>query len=105
MSTERNTKRVTMNLPEDIVSKLDVLAKVTFKNRTQVTREALQQFIEDFEMEGGIRETIIEEYLKGNLDDEDLEAVLGPYDAKAVETAQSIYDRGDSLAEEIAEDL
>ncbi len=105
MVTDGETKRVTMNLPKELVEKLDVIANVLFKNRTELTKEALREFLETMEIEGGVREMFIEEYLKGELEFEDLKIALGPYDAKSVETARSIYDRGEELAKEIAQDL
>lgn len=105
MPAEDETKRVTMNLPRELVSKLDVISKTLFKNRTEVTKEALREFVEEFEVDNGVREIAIEEYLDGDLEYEDLETILGSYDAKAVETSRSIYDRGEDLAETIARDL
>jgi Arc/MetJ-type ribon-helix-helix transcriptional regulator len=99
------TKRVTMNLPKKLVSKLDVISRALFKDRTEVTKEAIREFIEEFEIDSGVRKIAIEEYLEGNLDYEDLETTLGPYDARAVKTAQDVYDRGGDLADQIADDL
>ena len=44
-----NTQTVNIALPEDLVKKVDELAKKEYRNRSELIREALRSYIEDKE--------------------------------------------------------
>lgn len=98
-----STKRVNFRLPEELVTQADIAAEVTHKNRTEVLIEALQQYLEEKESEESFREAVIELYLDDQIDFEDLVDVIGRQDAEAVRSSKNVLDRGEALAEELAD--
>jgi metal-responsive CopG/Arc/MetJ family transcriptional regulator len=98
-----STKRVNFRLPEELVTQADIAAEVTHKNRTEVLIEALRQYLEEKESEESFREAVIELYLDDEIDFEDLVDVIGRQDAEAVRSSKNVLDRGEALAEELAD--
>jgi metal-responsive CopG/Arc/MetJ family transcriptional regulator len=98
-----STKRVNFRLPEELVTQADIAAEVTHKNRTEVLIEALQQYLEEKESEESFREAVIELYLDDQIDFEDLVDVIGRQDAEAVRSSKNVLDRGEALAEDLAD--
>lgn len=98
-----STKRVNFRLPEELVTQADIAAEVTHKNRTEVLIEALQQYLEEKGSEESFREAVIELYLDDQIDFEDLVDVIGRQDAEAVRSSKNVLDRGEELAEELAD--
>lgn len=98
-----STRRVNFRLPEELITQADIAAEVTHKNRTEVLIEALQQYLEEKESEESFREAVIELYLDDQIDFEDLVDVIGRQDAEAVRSSKNILDRGEELAEELAD--
>ncbi|WP_312911813.1 ribbon-helix-helix domain-containing protein [Natronosalvus caseinilyticus] len=49
------TRRVNIILPNELVKKADLVAKVAHKNRTEVIKEALQEYFEGIEDEADLR--------------------------------------------------
>lgn len=97
------TKRVNFRLPEELVTQADIAAEVTHKNRTEVLIEALQQYLEEKESEKSFREAVVELYLDDQIDFEDLVDVIGRQDAEAVRSSKNVLDRGEALADELAD--
>ncbi|WP_053948154.1 hypothetical protein [Halolamina sediminis] len=98
-----STKRVNFRLPEELVTQADIAAEVTHKNRTEVLIEALQQYLEEKESEESFREAVIELYLDDQIDFENLVDVIGRQDAEAVRSSKNVLDRGEELADDLAD--
>lgn len=96
------TKRVNFRIPDELVKKADVAAKVTHKNRTELVIEALRTYLQDVEDEEGFKEDVIELYLDDEIDIETLRAVIGRQDAASVRASKSLLDDGEELADELA---
>ena len=94
--------RVNFRLPEDLVDKADVAAEISKKNRTEIVREALQDYIEDIENDEKFKEAVVELYLDDQIGFELLKEFIGRQDAESVRASKTILDRGDNLADELA---
>lgn len=98
-----STKRVNFRLPEELVRQADIAAEVTHRNRTELLVEALRAYLQEIESEEGFREAVTELYLADELPFEGLVDVVGRQDAEAVRASKRLLDRGDELAEELAD--
>ena len=97
------TTRVNFRLPEDLLQKTDVAAEITHKNRTDILKEALQEYLEDVEDSEKFKEAVIELYLDDQISFEVLKEFIGRQDAEAVKASKNILDQGDELAQELAD--
>lgn len=97
------TTRVNFRIPEELIEKADVAAKITHKNRTEIVTEALRKYIEDIEDEETFKENLIELYFDDEIGIDVLREFLGRQDAEAVRTSKSILDQGEELADELAD--
>ncbi|ERG91267.1 MAG: copG family ribbon-helix-helix protein [Haloquadratum walsbyi J07HQW1] len=97
------TKRVNFRLPEELIAQADVAAEVTHKNRTEILIEALQQYLEDKESDESFREAVVELYLDNQIEFERLTEVIGRQDAESVRASKQVLDRGEELADDLAE--
>ncbi|NHN46498.1 ribbon-helix-helix protein, CopG family [Halostella sp. JP-L12] len=98
-----STKRVNFRLPEELIAQADVAAEVTHKNRTEILIEALQQYLEEKESDESFREAVVELYLDGQIEFEKLAEVIGRQDAESVRASKHVLDRGEELADDLAE--
>lgn len=97
------TTRVNFRLPEELLKKADVAAEITHKNRTEIIKEALQQYFEEVEDDEKFKEEIIELYLEDQIGFETLKEFVGRQDAEAVQASKSVLEQGDELADELAD--
>ncbi|ATW89849.1 uncharacterized protein DUF1160 [Halohasta litchfieldiae] len=98
-----STKRVNFRLPEELLTQADVTAEVTHKNRTEVVIEALRQYLADKESDEKFREAVVELFLAEEIEYETLVAVIGRQDAEAVRASKDVLDRGEKLADKLAD--
>lgn len=97
------TKRVNFRLPEELIAQADVAAEVTHKNRTEILIEALRQYLEHKESDESFREAVVELYLDNQIEFERLTEVIGRQDAESVRASKQVLDRGEELADDLAE--
>ncbi|WP_433633230.1 CopG family transcriptional regulator [Halomicrococcus sp. NG-SE-24] len=97
------TKRVNFRLPEELITQADIAAEVTHKNRTEVLIEALRQYLEEKESEEDFREAVVELYLDDQIEFEALVDVIGRQDAESVRASKQVLDRGEELADKLAD--
>ena len=97
------TKRVNFRLPEELIAQADVAAEVTHKNRTEILVEALRQYLEEKESDESFREAVVELYLDDQIGFEKLAEVIGRQDAESVRASKNVLDRGEELADDLAE--
>lgn len=95
--------RVNFRLPEDLIQKADVAAEISRKNRTDIIKEALQEYIEDIEDDENFEEAVVELYLDDQISFEVLKEFIGRQNAESVRASKTILDQGEDLAEELAE--
>lgn len=98
-----STKKVNFRLPEELITHADVVGEVTHKNRTEILIEALQEYLEEMEMNENFRESVVELYLTDEIDFETLTLIIGRQDANAVRSSKRLLDRSDELADTLEE--
>ncbi|WP_423747260.1 CopG family transcriptional regulator (plasmid) [Haladaptatus sp. SPP-AMP-3] len=98
-----STRKVNFRLPEELVTHADIAAEVTHKNRTELLIEALREYLKEIESEESFQEAVVELYLADELDFETLIDIIGRQDAEAVRTSKQLLDRGDDLADKLAD--
>ena len=97
------TTRVNFRLPEDLLQKTDVAAEITHKNRTDILKEALQEYLQEVEDSEQFKEAVVELYLNDQISFEVLKEFVGRQDAEAVKASKTILNQGDELAQELAD--
>jgi metal-responsive CopG/Arc/MetJ family transcriptional regulator len=95
--------RVNFRLPEDLIQKADVAAEVSKKNRTDIIKEALQEYLENMEDDEKFKEAVVELYLDDQIGFEVLKEFIGRQDAESVRASKNILDQGEGLADELTE--
>ena len=95
--------RVNFRLPEDLIQKADVAAEVSKKNRTEIVKEALQEYLNDIEDDETFKEAVVELYLNDQISFDVLKEFIGRQDAESIRTSKQILDQGEELADELAE--
>ena len=96
------TTRVNFRIPDELVEKADVAAKITHKNRTEIVTEALRSYLDEIEDEDAFNEEIVELYLEDEISFDVLKTFIGRQDAEAVRTSKAVLDQGEDLADELA---
>jgi len=97
------TTRVNFRLPDDLVDKADVAAEITHKDRTEVVVEALRDYLAAVEDDEAFKEAVVELYLDDRIGFETLTEFVGRQNAESVRSSKALLDRGDDLADELAD--
>lgn len=97
------TTRVNFRIPDDLIEKADVAARITHKNRTEIVTEALSDYLDEIEDEDAFREDVIDLYLDDEISFETLQEFIGRQDAESVRASKTLLDDGEALADELAE--
>jgi len=95
--------RVNFRLPEDLIEKADVAAKIFHKNRTEIIKEALQEYLQEVEDQEEFKEAVVELYLDGEIGFDTLKQFIGRQDAESVRASKGLLEQGDDLADELAQ--
>ncbi|WP_254862120.1 ribbon-helix-helix domain-containing protein [Halovivax gelatinilyticus] len=98
-----STTRVNFRLPEQLVEKADIAAEVTHKNRTEIVKDALQEYLDAVEDDETFKEAVVELYLDDQIGFETLKEFTGRQDAESVRASKTVLDQGDDLADELAD--
>ena len=96
-------RRVNFRLPEELVAKADVAASVTHRDRTEIVREALRSYLDEIEDDEAFRESVVELYLEDEIGFETLAEFVGRQDAESVRASKDLLDRGEAVAEDLAD--
>ena len=94
--------RIDLRLPNELVEKTDILAKLEYKNRTEVVRNALAEYLRKIETTMQLREKAVESYLDDKLTYNELAVVIGRQNAESVKVSKRLLERGNRIAEDIA---
>ncbi|MEF8812533.1 MAG: ribbon-helix-helix protein, CopG family [Halovenus sp.] len=95
--------RVNFRLPEELIERADVAAEVREKNRTEIVKEALKEYLADIEDDETFQEAVVELYLDDRIGFDVLKAFIGRQDAESVKVSKAILDQGEDLADTLAE--
>jgi predicted DNA-binding protein len=96
------SERVNFRLPERLVDRADIAAKVSHKNRTEIVKDALQAYLQEVEDQKEFKEDVVELYLDEEIEFETLKQFIGRQDAESVKASKNLLDQGEELADEIA---
>ena len=97
-----SSTRVNFRLPDDLLEKADVAAEITHKNRTDIIKEALQEYLDEVEDDEEFKEAVIDLYLDDQVSFAVLKEFLGRQDAESVRASKTLLDQGDELADDLA---
>ncbi|WP_132057439.1 CopG family ribbon-helix-helix protein [Halorussus amylolyticus] len=97
------TTRVNFRIPEELLDRADIAAEITHKNRTEIVKEALREYLEAVEDDEAFREAVVELYLDDRIEFETLREFVGRQDAEAVRASKTLLDQGDDLAADLAD--
>ena len=95
--------RVNFRLPEELIEKADVAAKISHKNRTEIIKQALQEYLQTVEDQEEFKEAVVELYLDDEIGFDTLKQFIGRQDAESVRASKNLLDQGDELADQLAE--
>lgn len=98
-----STTRVNFRIPEELIEKADVAAKLTHRNRTEIVTDALRSYLDDIEDEDAFKQELVERYLDEDISYDVLKEFLGRQDAEAVRSSKTILDDGEDLADDMAD--
>ena len=97
------TTKINFRLPDELVEKADIAAEVSHKNRTEIVRDALQQYLKEVEDDEKFQEAVVDLYLDDETELKVLKEFIGRQDAEAVQASKNILEHSDELADELAE--
>lgn len=97
------SRKVNFRLPDELVEKADVAAKVTHKNRTEIVTEALRAYLQDVEDEEEFKEAVVELYLDDEIGFDVLKEFVGRQDAESIRASKTLLNQGEELADDLAE--
>lgn len=98
-----STTGVNFRIPDELLQKADVAAKITHRNRTEIVTEALRAYLDGVEDEETFKEELVEFYLDDEIEFDVLKAFIDRQDAESVRASKAILDRGEDLATDLAE--
>ena len=93
---------IALRLPEGLIEKADILAKLEYKNRTEIIKSALKEYIGRIENIEKLKERATELYLADKLEYNELVIIIGRQNAESVKASKRILDRGNKVAKDIA---
>ena len=79
--------RIDLRLPAELVEKTDILAKLEYKNRTDVIKSALSEYLRRVETTMQLREKAVESYLDDKLSYNELAVIIGRQNAESVKVS------------------
>lgn len=97
------TTRVNFRLPDDLLEKADIAAEITHKSRTDILKEALQEYLDEVEDTEEFKEAVVDLYLDDEISFDILKEFIGRQDAEAVRASKTLLDDGEALADELAD--
>ena len=83
-----STIKVNFRLPNELVEKADIAAEVLHKNRTEIVRDALQQYLNEVEDDETFQEAVMELYLDDGIGFETLKEFIGQQNAEAAQASK-----------------
>lgn len=97
------TKKVNFRLPDELIEKADIAAEIAHKNRTEIIKDALQEYLQEVENQEEFKEAVTELYLDGEIGFDTLKGFIGRQDAESVRASKNLLEQGDEIADELAE--
>lgn len=96
------SKKISMRLPEELLERMDLISSLEHMDRTELTKQAVRDFIDKTQRKREFKQHVVERYLAGALAFEKLERILGKEDALALKASKALMEQGDTLAKKLA---
>ncbi|RJT07048.1 hypothetical protein [Halococcus sp. IIIV-5B] len=77
MSTDRETQRVHFHSPEHLIERVDAIATLFQRDRTDVLNEALREYVDETASDDSFQGIVASEYYEGRLDFEMVKQLVG----------------------------
>ena len=77
MSTDRDTQRVHFHSPEHLIKRVDAIATIFDKDRTDVLNEALREYVDETASDDSFQGIVANEYYEDRLDFETTKQLVG----------------------------
>ena len=77
MSADRDTQRVHFHSPEHLIERVDAIATIFHKDRTDVLNEALREYVDETASDDSFQELVANEYYEDRLDFETVKQLVG----------------------------
>jgi len=90
-------------LPEKLLKKADVMAEIMHRNRTELMKEALRDYLGKFESDEEFKEKVVELYLDEELEFEELKTLIGNQDAESVKATAEVLNSSEEKSDGLAE--
>ncbi len=96
------TTRVNFRLPDELVEKADVAARISHKDRTEIVVEALHDYLREVENREEFKEAVVELYLDDEIEFDALREFVGRRDAESIRASRALLEQGEDLADDLA---
>ena len=77
MSTDRDTQRVHFHSPEHLIKRVDAIATIFHKDRTDILNEALREYVDETANDDSFQGIVANEYYEDRLDFETVKHLVG----------------------------
>jgi hypothetical protein len=77
MSTDRETQRVHFHSPEHLIERVDAIATLFQKDRTDILNEALREYVDETANDDSFQGIVANEYYEDRLDFETVKQLVG----------------------------
>jgi CopG family transcriptional regulator/antitoxin EndoAI len=93
----RTTRTITLSLPQEMVDKIEELMKAEHRTRSELLREALRRYVEEYEWRKQFRHAEMNARAKG-LTKEQVDSLIDTLKATETRKASSVSDTDSFLA-------
>lgn len=77
MSTDSETQRVHFHSPEQLIERVDAIANILHKDRTDILNEALREYVMDAADSDSFQQLVANEYYEDRLDFDTVKQLVG----------------------------
>ena len=77
MSADRDTQRVHFHSPEHLIERVDAIATLFHKDRTDVLNEALREYVDETANDDSFQDIVANEYYEDRLNFETVKQLVG----------------------------
>lgn len=96
------TRKISARFPQQMLEEIDTLALLEQRDRTDLMKQAIQEFLKKARRDPALKERGVELYLNGKLSIKQLELLIGKEDALAVKASKELMEQGERLARRLA---
>ncbi|MFW6048498.1 MAG: ribbon-helix-helix domain-containing protein [Candidatus Natronoplasma sp.] len=94
------SEQISIRMDSRLLEEIDRIAHEKYKNRSDIIRDALVEYVEGELEEEEIKELVTRKFLEGKLEYRDFAKVVGIEKAKEIETAKEVLEESIESAKE-----